>query len=114
MPVTAIARSCLTRFGLGEFGSERADYFSSAQRIWVLVQSLCVVVSLAMNPILVPYFQKRFANGGIGLCVAGAVSEVLMVTFGIVLSPRESSRPGLEGPWRWPSCVRSRWSAWLA
>jgi len=65
------------------------------QRIWALVQSLCVVVSLALNPFLVPYFQKRFANGGIGLCVAGTVSEVLMVIFGIMLSPKGILTPRL-------------------
>jgi O-antigen/teichoic acid export membrane protein len=58
------------------------------QRAWSVVQSLCVVVSLVLDPILVPWFQKRHANGGLGLCVAGVLSEVAVVGCGIALAPR--------------------------
>jgi O-antigen/teichoic acid export membrane protein len=58
------------------------------QRAWSIVQSLCVVVSLVLDPILVPWFQRRAGNGGLGLCVAGVLSEVLVVACGIALAPR--------------------------
>ncbi len=61
---------------------------ANKQRAWSIVQSLCVVVSLVLDPILVPWFQKRNGNGGLGLCVAGVLSEVLVVGCGIVLAPR--------------------------
>ena len=58
------------------------------QRAWAGVQTLCVVTSLVLNPLLVPWFQQRVGNGGLGVCVAGVVSEVLMVTGGLWLLPR--------------------------
>ena len=57
------------------------------QRVWAVTQFLCVVVSVALNPFLIPWFQKNYANGGLGLCVATVVSEVGMVAIGIALSP---------------------------
>jgi Na+-driven multidrug efflux pump len=58
------------------------------QRVWSLVLGMCVVVSLVLDPILVPWFQKRTGNGGLGLCVAGVVSEVLVVSAGLFLIPK--------------------------
>jgi len=52
------------------------------------VQALCVVVSLILDPLLVPMFQKRFQNGGLGLCVAAVISEAMVVAFWIALTPR--------------------------
>jgi O-antigen/teichoic acid export membrane protein len=57
------------------------------QRVWSLVQSLCVVASLVLDPILVPIFQQRTGNGGLGLCVAAVISEAFMIGFGIALAP---------------------------
>jgi O-antigen/teichoic acid export membrane protein len=61
---------------------------SGRQRAWSVVQSLCVVVSLVLDPLLTPWFQRRFGNGGLGPCVASVVSEVIVVASGIVLMPR--------------------------
>jgi O-antigen/teichoic acid export membrane protein len=58
------------------------------QRAWSIVQSLCIVVSLVLDPILVPWFQTRNKNGGLGLSLAGVLSEVLVVACGIALAPR--------------------------
>ncbi len=58
------------------------------QREWSVVQSLCVVVSLVLDPLLVPWFQRRTGNGGIGLWVAAVVSEVFVIACGIALAPR--------------------------
>ena len=61
---------------------------SGKQRAWSIVQSLCVVVSLALDPLLVPWFQARTGNGGMGLCVATFVSELVVVVCGLLLAPR--------------------------
>lgn len=58
------------------------------QRTWAGVQMLCVLVSLVLNPLLVPWFQQRTGNGGLGICVATVASEALMVGSGVWLMPR--------------------------
>lgn len=58
------------------------------QKAWSLVQSLCIVVSLVGSPFLVPYFQRRMGNGAIGTCITLVLSEVLVVAFGVLLSPK--------------------------
>jgi O-antigen/teichoic acid export membrane protein len=55
---------------------------------WSLVQMLCIVFSVVLDPILIPYFQRTRGNGGLGVCVATVVSEVFMVAMGIWLLPR--------------------------
>lgn len=52
------------------------------------VQVLCVLISVVFDPILVPLFQNRYGNGGMGLCVAAVMSEALVVGIGIALTPR--------------------------
>lgn len=58
------------------------------QRAWSAVQCLAVGISIALDPLLVPVFQGRYGNGGLGLCVAAVVSEVVMVGFGLALVPK--------------------------
>lgn len=58
------------------------------QRTWAVVQFGCVIVSAVVDPILVPWFQARTGNGGLGVCVATVVSEIFMVAGGIWLAPR--------------------------
>jgi O-antigen/teichoic acid export membrane protein len=69
---------------------------SGKQRAWSIVQSLCVVVSLALDPLLTPWFQRRFGNGGLGPCTASVVSEVLVVGCGVALMPRGVFDAGLR------------------
>jgi len=57
------------------------------QRAWSVVQSLCVVVSLVLDPLLIPWFELRYGNGGLGPCVASVASELLVVGGGILLMP---------------------------
>jgi len=57
------------------------------QRAWSVVQSLCIVVSLVLDPLLTPWFQFHYRNGGLGPCVASVVSELLVVACGVVLAP---------------------------
>ncbi|MEO7035137.1 MAG: oligosaccharide flippase family protein [Polyangiaceae bacterium] len=58
------------------------------QRAWSIVQSLCVVISLVLDPVLIRYFQRHTGNGGLGVCVACVVSEVVVVGCGVALAPR--------------------------
>ncbi len=54
---------------------------------WAGTQLLCVAVSAVLDPILVPRFQARFGNGGMGVCVATTVSELLMVGAALTVAP---------------------------
>jgi len=57
------------------------------QRAWALVQSLCVLVSLVADPLLIPIAQRHFGNGGLGVCVAAVLSEVLVVGCTVWMTP---------------------------
>jgi O-antigen/teichoic acid export membrane protein len=57
------------------------------QRAWSIVQSLCVGVSLVLDPVLTPWFQGRFQNGGLGPSTASVVSELIVVSCGLWLMP---------------------------
>ncbi len=61
---------------------------SGKQRAWSIVQSLCIAVSVVLDPILVPWFERRYGNGGLGPCVASVFSEAIVVCLGIWLMPR--------------------------
>jgi O-antigen/teichoic acid export membrane protein len=56
-------------------------------RGWAVAQFGCVVISAVADPILVPWFQARYGNGGLGICVSAVASEFLMVAAAIWLSP---------------------------
>jgi O-antigen/teichoic acid export membrane protein len=58
------------------------------QRPWAIVMLVCVAVSLALDAPLIGFFQGRFQNGGMGVCVAGVVSELIVVLIGIVMMPK--------------------------
>jgi O-antigen/teichoic acid export membrane protein len=58
------------------------------ERTWTLVQALCIVVSLVLDPLLIPWSQQHFDNGGLGVCVAVLVAESLMVLAGVILMPK--------------------------
>jgi len=61
---------------------------SGRQRAWAIVQSLCVGVSLLCDPPFVTYFQRRTGNGGIGVCAAAVLSEIIVVACGLWMAPR--------------------------
>jgi O-antigen/teichoic acid export membrane protein len=58
------------------------------QRAWTTVQITSIVCGLAMNPLLIPWFQEHYGNGGLGVCFGTLVSELFMVGLGIWLCPR--------------------------
>jgi len=55
---------------------------------WALAQSLCLVVSVGLDPILIPWMQSHYGNGGIGVCLAVVVAEILMVGLGLAWLPQ--------------------------
>lgn len=58
------------------------------QRAWTLLQLFCVVNSVILDPILIHYFQTNHGNGGLGLPIASATSELVMLGAGIALTPK--------------------------
>lgn len=61
---------------------------SNRQRKWAATQFGCVAISAIADPFLVPWFQRRWGNGGVGICVACVLSETLMVLIGFWIAPR--------------------------
>ncbi|HEY6722485.1 MAG TPA: flippase [Polyangiaceae bacterium] len=57
-------------------------------RAWSLTQALCVVISVILDPILIPMFERSRGNGGIGICWARVISEAFMVLVGVWLLPK--------------------------
>jgi hypothetical protein len=57
------------------------------QRAWALVQCICVVVSILLDPLLIPFFQRHSGNGGLGICVSTVVSECTMLLGALLLLP---------------------------
>jgi O-antigen/teichoic acid export membrane protein len=61
---------------------------SGRQHLWAGVQTACVLVSIVLDPVLIPWFQRRMGNGGVGLSIAAVVSELTVVSCGVWLAPR--------------------------
>jgi O-antigen/teichoic acid export membrane protein len=58
------------------------------QRAWTVAQSACVAVSVVIDPLIIPYCEKRYGNGGLGVCAAAVFSETLMLLAALWLMPR--------------------------
>jgi O-antigen/teichoic acid export membrane protein len=58
------------------------------QRAWAVVQSMCVATSIVLDPILIPWYQQRTGNGGLGISLAAVISEVVVTCGAIFLAPR--------------------------
>ncbi|HET7787719.1 MAG TPA: oligosaccharide flippase family protein [Myxococcales bacterium] len=54
---------------------------------WALAQSFCLVVSVALDPLLIPWAQARYGNGSLGVCISVVVAETFMVTAGVLILP---------------------------
>jgi lipopolysaccharide exporter len=61
---------------------------SGRQVAWTVVQFVSVIISAGLDPPLILWFQAHHGNGGLGVCVATVVSEILMVGGGIWLLPK--------------------------
>lgn len=55
---------------------------------WCAAQSLCLLVSVALDPVLIPWAQRTYGNGGLGVSISIAIAEVAMVTAGLWILPR--------------------------
>ena len=57
------------------------------QGAWAVLQGSCVLISAVFDPPLIGWFQAHWGNGGLGVCVSTAASEILMVGGGLYLLP---------------------------
>jgi Na+-driven multidrug efflux pump len=57
------------------------------ERMWTGVQFSCVAVSAIVDPILIPWFQRHWGNGGLGVCVATVSSEIVLLLCGLIYLP---------------------------
>ena len=55
---------------------------------WCAAQSLCLLVSVVLDPLLIPWAQRTFGNGGLGVAISIAVAEIAMVSSGLLILPR--------------------------
>lgn len=55
---------------------------------WCGAQSLCIVVSVALDPLLIPWAQRTWGNGSLGVSIAIGIAEIAMVTCGLLIVPR--------------------------
>ena len=54
---------------------------------WCAAQSLCLVVSALLDPMLIPWAQRVYGNGSLGVSIAVGVAEVAMVGLGLFILP---------------------------
>ena len=59
------------------------------QRVWTAAQFACVALSAVVDPWLIPWFQARNGNGGLGVCIASVAGEAMMLAAGLYLLPRD-------------------------
>ncbi len=57
------------------------------QVAWASAQFGCVALRLVLNPLLIPWFQKHYGNGGLGVCVSSVLCEVLLVAVALYMIP---------------------------
>jgi O-antigen/teichoic acid export membrane protein len=55
---------------------------------------ICVTLTTWLAVLLVPYFQARFQNGGMGLVLAFGSTEIVMIMASVWLAPRGAFAPG--------------------
>jgi len=57
------------------------------QVIYAVAQSFCLVVSLVLDPLLIPRFERAAGNGGLGVSASVTIAELAMVAAGFVIIP---------------------------
>lgn len=55
--------------------------------VWASVQFGCVILRLVLNLLLIPWFQKHYGNGGLGVCVSAVVCEIVLVALALYMIP---------------------------
>ncbi len=58
------------------------------QRQWSIVALSAIPLSVLLNYLLIPYFQNRLGNGGVGSAVATNITELFIMGAAIVLLPK--------------------------
>lgn len=58
------------------------------QWAWCAAQSLCLVVSMVLDPILIPWADRTYGNGSLGVSLSVGLAEVAMVGLGLAILPR--------------------------
>jgi O-antigen/teichoic acid export membrane protein len=68
------------------------SFLAAAGRQWkyALAQTFCLLVSAILDPLLIPWAQRRYGNGSIGVCISLVTAEVAMVSAGMLLLPRKT------------------------
>jgi O-antigen/teichoic acid export membrane protein len=66
----------------------RALLAASRAKALAVVKVASVVVSTALDVVLIPWFQARHGNGGIGVVVAFALSELVVFAGVVAIMPR--------------------------
>jgi O-antigen/teichoic acid export membrane protein len=59
------------------------------QRQWSFVALAAIPVSVALNAFLIPFFQQRAGNGGIGSAIATNMTELCILVAALMLLPRD-------------------------
>src|SRR6185503_14980511 len=50
---------------------------------WALIQCICLVASVGLNPFLIPWAQRAYGNGGLGVCACVGLAEIVMTVLGL-------------------------------
>lgn len=54
---------------------------------WCAAQSICLVVSATLDPVLIPWAQRVYGNGSLGVSLSISIAEIAMVTLGLIILP---------------------------
>jgi O-antigen/teichoic acid export membrane protein len=54
---------------------------------WAAAQFGCVALRVVFNPLLIPWFQKHYGNGGLGVCVSSVLCEIVLVAVALRMMP---------------------------
>ena len=54
---------------------------------WASAQFGCVVLRMVLNLLLIPWFQRQYGNGGLGVCVSSVLCEVVLVAVSLYMIP---------------------------
>lgn len=95
------------------------------QRAWTKLQLASVVISSALNWLLIPVFQRTHGNGGLGVVCATLAAEAFLVTGGLWVAPARIVNRSLLRSFGWAllsavvmgvvgSLLRPLTSSWMA
>jgi O-antigen/teichoic acid export membrane protein len=71
----------------------RALLAANGARALATLKVASVVLSTALNVVLIPWFQANYGNGGMGIIIGFALSELIMLAGIVAILPRGILRP---------------------